>query len=370
MQLKNLSFQNLLRIMLLCWAVMQLLCYPLWHGLRDFPLVPVWGQLFKIPWYVNDVCFYAGLGLMLLLAWKPNKKLGAVLLALVLLSSLLDQNRWQPWHYQFIWMLAAYVFIKVEKQLILSWQIILVSVYFYSGFSKLQPYFIHDVWKYSILESWLGFYSNNEWIWRAGYLLPIVEMGLPLLLLTKRFRKIGVGGLIAMHVFILLWLGPSGLNINYLIWPWNIAMPLLLVGLFYHRSFTWDAYILKVHFVKFMMLLCCVMPLLGRWGYWDRYLSFHMYSGGVPQLYICTNNNTVLLQYAPFMSNRKFNFFPCDFPLPVSKWALGTMLAVPNGEERIFASIIEQWKTKHPCVEASFHLYKGGFRPTVVDFKP
>lgn len=368
MKFTNLSFQNMLRLLLVCWAIMQLLCYPLWHGLRDYPLVPVWNQLLQLPWYLHDVLFYTGLGIMLLLLFKPNKKIAAFLLLVLLLSAVLDQNRWQPWHYQFIWMLSAFVFLQKEKQVQLAWQIIVVAVYFYSGLSKLQPYFIHDVWKFSMLQSWLGIYSNNEWVWRAGYLIPLAEMFFAMLLLMKRFRKVGVGALLCMHLFILLWLGPTGLHFNTTIWPWNLVMPVFLIGLFYQQAVQRQPIFIKSFFVKTMLLACCVLPLLGRWGYWDRYLSFQMYTGDVPHLYICTNNRPVLMEYAKYMGNRSSSLFPCKFPIPVYQWAYMSMHTPPNNEKRILASVAEQWKKQHPGVDASFHLYKAGFSPTLLPF--
>jgi hypothetical protein len=366
MKFKLLSFQHMLRIMLICWALMQLLCYPLWHGLRDFPLVPVWDELSKLPWYLHDVFFYTGLGLMLLLMWKPNKKLGAVLLAMILLNALLDQNRWVPWHYQFIWMLAAYVFLRNEKQVLQAWSIILVSVYFYSGLSKLQPSFIHDIWNYLLLQSWLGVYSNNQWLWRLGYLIPVAEITLAILLLIPRFRKIAVFGLVAMHLLILLWLGPLGLNLNEVIWPWNLLMPLLLYGVFLKPELHFEKSFFKNAFTGFLILICCFMPLLQRFGYWDRYLSFSMNSGGVPQLYICTDDEVLLKEYAPFMSNRRNSMLPCNFPIPVYRWANATIKLAPNPEERVYVSIAQQFKESHPGVEVNFYIYYAGFRPSFV----
>ena len=370
MVVRSTSLQHLLRAMFVCWATMQLLCYPLWHGLRDFPLVPVWDLLLKLPWYLNDFLFYAGLGSMLLLLWKPNRKWATVLFVLLLISCLLDQNRWQPWHYQFMWMLAAYVFLQKEKQVVLAWQIILVSVYFFSGLSKLQPAFIHDIWNYLFLQSWVGISSNNEWLWRAGYLVPIAEMGFALLLLTGRFRKFGVVGLITMHLLLLVWLGPFGLNINKVIWPWNIVMTYFLLGLFYHRKMDVFFPFFRLTFIRLMFVACCVLPWLSIGGYWDRYLSFAMYSGGVPHMYICNNNNTVLMKYAPYMSKRSNRMLPCDFPIPVSNWAMATMFSIPNPEKRVFAAIAQQWKAKHPDAGASFYLYTAGFSPKLVKFNP
>jgi hypothetical protein len=112
-----------------------------------------------------------------------------------------------------------------------------------------------------------------------------------------------------------------------------------------------------------MVLFCCCLPMLHPFGYWDRYLSFSMYSGGVPQLYICTNNERVLQEYAVFMGNHKNGLLPCSFPIPVYRWSNATIYASPNPERRVYLAIAKQFTAKHPGVEASYYLYHGGFSP-------
>jgi hypothetical protein len=364
------SIQYLLRLILVCWGIMMLGCYPLWHGLRDFPVVPVWEGLLKLPWYLHDVFFYASLVMMALLLWRPQKKWALFLLLLMVLGAMLDQNRWQPWHYQFMWMLAAFGCLKTDKQVMFAWQIILVAVYFYSGYAKMQPAFIHDIWRNLFLHSWLNIYSNNEWVLRAGYVMPLLEMGLALMLLFKPLRKIGVIGLILMHGLLLLWLGPFGVNIAGVIIAWNFTMPILLIFLFYMNRVDFEWYYCKKWFFLCLGICCCCLPFLSRWGYWDRNLSFVLYSGGVTQLYICTDNQNVLMEYGKYMSNRKSSFFPCKFPIPVYQWGYKSLLSDPNSEERIFAAIVKQWKQKHPGADARFYLYKGGFSPKLVQYNP
>jgi hypothetical protein len=91
-----------------------------------------------------------------------------------------------------------------------------------------------------------------------------------------------------------------------------------------------------------------------------------MYSGGVPQLYICTDDQALLMEYAPFMSNRRNGMLPCNFPIPVYGWANATIKSAPNPEMRVYVSIAEQFKKLHPGVEASFYIYYPGFRPSLV----
>ena len=143
---------------------------------------------------------------------RDRRKIAAVLFFVEILSCLLDQSRWQPWEYQFILMTAAYIFIQKKEQLLLAWQLILAAVYFFSGLSKLQPAFIHDIWDGLILRSWLHIFNDSAWLARLGYTIPLGEMLAAILLFFVRTRKPAIILLAGMHLLKLAMLGPLGTN--------------------------------------------------------------------------------------------------------------------------------------------------------------
>ena len=358
------SSRKILRLVCITWFISKLICYKLWLANRLFPLVPVNDSLSFLPSFVHSALFAISLVSMLMIMIFPNKKTVAILVIAEVLSCLLDQNRWQPWEYQFIFMLLVYVSFKDEKQARFSWQLIIAGVFFFSGLGKLNSAFIHDVWQNLMLHRWLGIAPVNIWFIRSGYALPLIEMTAAICLLIGKARKPAVWVLTLMHVVILLMLGPVGLNINAVIWPWNVLMPLLLFSLFYNSSTAYDhAYFRKP--LAWLVLLCWwILPWFQLAGYWDKYLSSVLYSGGVEQLFICTNNPAAKKQMTVYI-DKEFKVIPCSPVLSVYKWGVTEMKTAPYPEKRIYKAIIAAWEKKYPNNTDRFYIYKPGFAYTV-----
>lgn len=360
----------LLPLVLVTWIVTKLICYPLWLADRDFPTVPVHDMLLQVPAYWHSILCWVALALMALACLRPGKKILVMIVLLELASCLLDQNRWQPWEYQFLFMLAAYAVFQKQEFKYLSWQIILLGVYFFSGLSKLQPAFIHDIWNNLLLRNWLGIHTTNAWVFRLGYALPLLEMGGAVLGCFGRWRKPGLVILVGMHALILLMFGPLGLNRSSSIWLWNLLMPLLLILLFYKDPMRLQPAFLRKPFAWLLIACFVLLPWLHLFGRWDHYLSFTLYSGGVVQLYICTDDAATLQQMAPYMSSSQNGLVPCRFPVSAYQWGLKAMNSNPNPEERVFRSIAAQFKLQHPSAAATFYIYRSGFKPTIRQLLP
>lgn len=360
----------LLHLVLFTWIITKFICYPLWLGDRDFPIVPVHDILLQLPAYWHAMLFWGTVFLMAAGIVFPRKKIMAAIVLLELISCLLDQNRWQPWEYQFLFMLAAYVFIKGEEHLITAWQIVLLGLYFFSGLNKLNAAFIHDVWNGLLLRNWLGIYTTDVFIFRLGYALPLVEMAAAILLCFARFRKWGLFILIGMHIMIFLVFGPLGLNRNEVIWPWNILMPVILILLFYRRSFLPLRSFFRQPFSWLVLACFCILPWLHLAGRWDHYLSFTLYSGGIPHLYICTDDAAALHEMSVFMGTSRNGMIPCRFPVGVSQWGIKVMKTAAYPQQRVYRSIARQWKKQHPNAAVKFYIYTSGFKPTLRELIP
>ena len=88
-----------------------------------------------------------------------------------------------------------------------------------------------------ILIRFCGFEANqiqNIVVHYAGLALPIFEILAALGLLFSKSKKLFALLLIGMHIFILIFLSPLGINYNSIVWPWNVLMILYLIILFYH----------------------------------------------------------------------------------------------------------------------------------------
>ena len=367
-------FQNrpqlILRLLLFTWVITKWICFPLWLADRNFPTAPLWDGLLNLPLYWHAVLFYFSLVLMLVYIIFPNKKIITILLLLEILSCLLDQNRWQPWEYQFIFMLAAYVFLKTEAHIYTAWQIILVGLYFFSGLSKLNAAFIHDIWYNVILRRWLHIITDNLLIVRLGYLLPLIEMGAALLLCIPRFRKPGLFILMGMHLFILVFIGPLGLNFNKVLWPWNILLFCLLPLLFYKRALIPGRSFIAKPFSWLVIACFWLLPWGHLVGRWDHYLSFTLYSGGMPQFYICSNDNATLIKLSSHLGKVTNDKIPCLFPVNTYGWALKELTVPPYPQKNTYRRLARQWIKEYPGANFHFYIYYPGFKTGVEELFP
>ena len=304
---------------------------------------------------------------MLLFIFSGNKKVAWILFAAEILSCVCDQNRWQPWEYQFLFMTAAYLVVKDRDRLRINWQLIIAGIYFFSGISKCSSAFIHDIWQNLILHHFFGVAEPGKWLLRAGYVLPVAEMLAGIGLLTGRMRRLSVWFLTAMHLFILTGFGPFGLAINSVIWAWNIAMPVILFLLFYSSPLRYQRKYFLKPFTSVTLLLWWIMPWLQLAGYWDKYLSSVLYSGGVEQLYICSDDVAAMKQFSSLFEQNKN--VPCNTSLSIYKWSMAEMNVPPYPELRIYRAVAKEWMKKYPEKNSKFMLIKPGFVPRVTELK-
>jgi hypothetical protein len=358
---------RIFKIICITWLVTKLLCSKLWLATRSFPLVPVSDLFSGLPAAVHIILFAVSLIGMLLFIFSGNKKIAWLFLIAEILSCLCDQNRWQPWEYQFLFMTTAYVIVKDEDRLRINWQLIIAGIYFFSGISKFSSAFIHDIWQNLLLHHFFGVAAPCKWLLRAGYVLPLAEMLAGIGLLTIRMRRPSIWFLAAMHLVILIGIGPFGLAVNSVIWPWNLAMPVILFLLFYSDAFRYQKEVYRKPFTSITLLLWWVMPWLQLAGYWDKYLSSVLYSGGVEQLYICSDNPVAAKQFASFFEQNKN--VPCNTALSVYKWGMAEINVPPYPEPRIYRAVAKEWMKKYGEGNNKFMLIKPGFIPRVTELE-
>jgi hypothetical protein len=88
-------------------------------------------------------------------------------------------------------------------------------------------------------------------------------MGIAITLLLKGFRLLALALACAMHMFVLLMIGPFGHNWGTIVWPWNISMVILLFILFWRVELPLPKGLtLREHFFhKGILSLFLIMPL-------------------------------------------------------------------------------------------------------------
>jgi hypothetical protein len=267
---------------------------------------------------VDKLLFGAMLLSLIAAAWAYRQVVGFFLAASFFVYCE-DENRGQPWMYMYWVMLLLTLFW--EKTAIAACRIGMSVVYLWSGIQKcnhrffeLQPAFFVEPLTHWHLPKFL--LDLMRW---AVACAPFIEMGIGVALWSPKFRRVAIGAAMAVHGFSLLVLGPLGHNYNWVVWPWNLAMPALLWVLFAKGGY-WERKVaeavpnttpkdekpaakakapvkkavsvsasdggLKQAFGELLkskpalaiVAAYALLPILSYYGKWDSYFSFCLYS--------------------------------------------------------------------------------------------
>jgi predicted DCC family thiol-disulfide oxidoreductase YuxK/uncharacterized membrane protein YphA (DoxX/SURF4 family) len=226
----------------------------LWIGPRTYPLAPA---LSFLPSSIHpaDLVLYAALFALagaILVSARPQKFI-FWFLGIIIVFCLLDRTRWQPWVYQYGFLLAALALfswdsddIKGREQTLNVARLIVATTYIFSGFQKLNLNFIDNDFPWIVEPITNVFPAARGLLYALGIGAPFIQIGFGLGLLTRKYRRVSLILAISMHVFILAMFGPFGRNWNNIIWPWTAAMAgldlLLFTGnqRFSVRDIFWD----------------------------------------------------------------------------------------------------------------------------------
>ncbi len=335
------------RTVLCFFLIGILLSFKLWISDRNFPMTPLFDSLNSISSSVNYVLFFCSIGLIISLFFIKNRWLYFSLLILFVFLILQDQNRLQPWVYIYLLLLLSYFLFKEAKHQQLNFmRIILIGVYFWSGMQKLNPQFNEVAFK-SILSNLFGITDPDllENLLPFGYLLPVIETSAALLLCFPKTRKWGVYILILMHLFILVYISPLGINSNTTVYPWNVAMMLFLLLVFYSdHSPIFTAVSFEDLKIRIITALVWILPVLNFFGYWDHYLSFSLFSGKTDKYYIMIHTSEVSKinpEYCQYFTEIKN--LPDKKLIDISAWSVKELNVPFYPEMRTFRSVAKSF---------------------------
>lgn len=342
---------GLIKIVTLIGLMASVLCsLNLWAGQRWFPKVPLFDFLPGIiaPYdYMNLFVLLA----LIVLAFFYRAKLPTLLVILFSVYLCMeDQNRLQPWFFNYILILVIYLFYKKRvddpnnyTSIFISVQLLVAFVYIFSGIQKFNSAFVEDsfLWIIAPLNNIL---SDRQivLISKLGYAIPYIEIFIGVGLLFRQLRFIAIPMVILMHIFILLMLGPFGRSYNYVIWPWNIIMIALNLLLFANvkQERFFDVSILFKSFSFYLVItLMLIFPIFSLNNKYDSYLSSSLYSAN-------THNGKLILSDNAY---EKLPLYIKHFVTPDSNnnvlnfkyWAI-TELNVPCVPEyRVFKNVQE-----------------------------
>ena len=192
-----------------------------------------------------------------------------------------DQARWQPWFYMY-WVMLLLSLAR-EAAGLTACRFAISAVYLWSGIQKCNPGYFEIVVPFlsKAAAEWLPAFANTlvRGALAAG---PAIEIFIGLAIWFASTRGVAIVMAAAVHAMALLLLGPLGHGHNWIVWPWNLAMPVLLFLLFHPAKLDKPIReLLRIPWAAVVVALFCLLPILSFFGYWDSYLSFSLYTGRI-----------------------------------------------------------------------------------------
>lgn len=352
-----------MRLVCVGWLLAKFIGWKLWIKDRQFPVVPVFDWL-DWPSIVQYILFVLSLGFIALLIFKPlNKNLLIGLFITECISCAGDQNRWQPWEYQYLFTIVICIInFKDHKKIITGIAFMMAAIYVYSGTGKFNEGYLVLVWDniflkkiFNIDEALIQHNSIHYW----GYATAAAEILFAAGLFFEKTKKLSAIGMIAMHLLILYAIGPLGIDYNTIVWPWNILMIILLYLLFIKKQslqinipLSWQGW------NKIVLIAWGILPALNYVGLWDNYLSSRLYSGGLPLMAICIKDAGEMDELQPYFSRTDmYNLCNGQAMVNLQNWCMKELNVPPYPEMRVYKKIEQHWPDHHPNSTTSFVYY-------------
>jgi uncharacterized membrane protein YphA (DoxX/SURF4 family) len=320
----------------------------LWIGPRSYPLAPVSSMFPVIDGVVARGLYVAlfAFAAMALVAPKP-RWLIAAFLAVIAVFCLTDQTRWQPWVFQYSFLLAAIALhpwndAAADGQRALNMaRLIVASTYIFSGLQKINLNFTTNDFPWIVQPITRQFPSTLDFLDAFAMAVPFLQLAFGIGLLTQRFRRAALVLAVAMHLFILAMFGPFGLDWNKIVWPWTAAMAIFDILLFSGApEFSWREVVWPgrdpVHIAAVVLFL--MLPCLSFFNRWDSYLSSALYSGNLTeaQIYL-TDAGKASLPVA--VRSYAVRTSPDTNVLNLQRWAVEDLNVTPYPETRVYRAI-------------------------------
>ena len=369
MQSNNLSIVSkkiiVTRIICFFWLIAKVMSWKVWLAERLFPIVPPFNFLF-VPSVVHLVLFIFSLVTLLALFIFPSKKLLLIsVIVIEILSCVLDQNRWQAWEYQYIFItLALVINYKNERNAISSILFIFITVYIFSGIGKMNPVFsqgIQNEMAHSGIFHESNSYLYNLLIYHTGYFTGIIEVLSGVGLLFRGTKKNSALLLILMHIIIIVLFGPWAINYDVTILPWNFAFILILYVFFIRNpAVSINFQVLKKGWNLLFIVFFGLLPILNFFGYWDFFLSSSLFSYKPPDMYVYIHKQGSSKVLQPFFTHTKTNFFKDSNTvlLNIRAWSFQEMQSPAYPEIRVYKKIKAQLLQRYPDIDATFIVLK------------
>lgn len=280
--------------------------YRLWFPLGEYPAVAMFGWVNPLPIWAGWTALIGSVtGAICVIARPRSASSGWWLVALSLtLGFLIDQHRLQPWAYQTA--IYACVFASMPPAMAKRMLIPLAaSVYIYSAAGKFDYQFVHSVGQdfLNVPLGWFGMIDSIDEDTKAmlAHGPPIVELLAGVMLLFGKTRRLAGMIVMALHVSLLIFLGPWGLDHSHGVLLWNVLLIVqawflfvspgvddspdnrLLYRQLFRLPFRRDGQQslrsrLGRGVATCLVMIALVAPASERAGLWDHWLSWALYS--------------------------------------------------------------------------------------------
>ena len=254
---------------------------------------------------------------------------------------LLDLTRLQPWLYQYALTLTTLAFVKTHRNnearnepVLIANQLIVASLYFWSGIQKLNWTFAHEVFP-GLLEN-AGIHLNSSLIAflpRLAIAIALVEALTGLGLLVRKTRRVAVVLAVVMHLSVLVLLISA--RDNTVVWSWNMAMLAIVPILFWRFEGSTKV---ANYLPKLVIVLCTFAPVLSFAGWWDLNLSAALYAGNMPVAVVRVNQQ-VLTQLSDAAKQQVFASSRGEILLPLHEWSMRELNVPPYPEVRTYRQL-------------------------------
>ena len=346
------EFQRLrIATIILCIALFSgmLISWKLWLTNHLFPLTPVLPFLEKTPNTISIALLIVIFALTIFTIINQRQKIIQALFFLLVIEVLIDQNRLQPWFYQYTLMFFLLMFYGYKKpneksatNILHVFRLVVCGIYFWSGMQKLNTDYFNDT-AFWLMEP-MGKYFGSAFAHKLGTAagaIPYFEICLAFGLLIPKTRKYFLIPGILMHAYIILLMTPLGRNYNYVIIPWNGSMILFLLLLFNKSNrFNFSETFKSVKTIpqKIVFALFWIMPSLSFFDKWDSYLSSSLYCGNSDNAYLYLKEEQKkslpdeLQKMCQFDSTNQTDY------LYINNWSMLEMNVPAYPEKRIFTN--------------------------------
>ncbi len=370
-QIKN-NYQLLIQAVALFWFIAKSFSHNLWISNRVFPLAPPFDFLYSIPNSIHIFFYIISMACLAFCVLKPSiHRLLPVIMIAEIASCLLDQNRWQPWEYQYLFMFFVLWYNKKNQDFALMLLIVIISsTYFYSGSQKFNPHYITLVWKKIFMEGLFRIpesISSQVIAMRLGYIVPLFEMSFGILLFVKKTRKLAIVFSVAMHLTLMLVVGPGGVNYNLTVWSWNIAMIAFLLLLWNSKANYSEIKTLSKSSPNWLPVIAwSFLPILNFVGCWDYFLSSSLYSGRVDVCFIKLINPPENFELKKYYKKKNASDSLNIETIAVQTWSMDEVDTPPFPQKRVYEKMKKQWQLKYPNVKAKFLVVNRSTRKKIV----